>query len=86
MELECSEGAGTNGSETVEERVLLQEGASLSANEVQEWRFRLPVPEVLKPSLAISQTSVVWRVKGILARSRRADFQVEQVVQVYTGL
>jgi hypothetical protein len=86
VELECSERAGVKTTTTVESREVLQEGASLVANEVREWPFQLRVPEVLLPSItSIHETSVVWRVRGILSRRMRTDFSVEEVVQVYTA-
>ena len=84
MDLVCLEIAGTKRSETVEGRVVLREEASLRANGVQEWPFQILVPDVLLPSSSTDKTSVMWRVKGILVRSRRTDFTIEQVIQMYT--
>lgn len=79
--LECWERAGAKQSSAIWASVDLQGGRSLlRAGQEYQWSFRLPVPDRVLPSASLDETSVVWRVKGILSRALRP--QLESVTPV----
>ena len=75
---------GVSESRTTIDRVVLQRDGSLLAKEDYEWPFRLQVPKDTIPTARSGKTSVVWRLKGVLARRMRPDLVIERQVQVYT--
>jgi hypothetical protein len=83
--LECREQAGAKESTTVHSLVVLQRRALLRAGGVYQWPFRLHTPDRLLPSITLDETSVAWRVKGVLARRLRTDLEVRRGIEVYCG-
>ena len=49
-----------------------------------EWPIRLHVPKLLAPTTNAHLTQVEWRVKGVLDRSMRMDWDVHREIQVYS--
>jgi hypothetical protein len=56
----------------------LQNGQALS------YPFSLRIPDSAPPTSPMRQSSVSWMVKGVLARSLRADTRVEEEIFVYS--
>jgi hypothetical protein len=57
----------------------LQNGQALA------YPFSLRIPDSSPPTSQMRQSSVSWMLKGVLARSLRADTRVEEEVLVYSG-
>lgn len=83
-ELECWEQAGAKQSATVYATAELQGRSLLHAGQEYQWPFQLQVPERLLPSARFDETSVVWRVKGILGRRLRTRLETPTHVQVFS--
>lgn len=83
--LKCREQSGAKESTTTHSQVVLQRRALLRAGGVYQWPFRLHTPDRLLPSITLDETSVTWRVKGVLDRSLRADLEVQRHIQVCSG-
>lgn len=83
IELVRQEKAGVRKHEAVGDHMVLETDAHYAANRTRQWGFNLTVPDGRWPSADISDTTVSWKVKGILARSRRRDFSVEKEITVY---
>jgi hypothetical protein len=83
VELEVKEKAGVKSSRTIADAVQLEEKTALSGGAYQRWRFTLKIPEGTLPGFKISETSVQWRVKGILNKRLKKDFTVDLPVRVY---
>jgi hypothetical protein len=83
--LECREQSGAKESTTTHSMVVLQRQALLRAGSVYEWPFRLTAPDRLLPSITMDETSVTWRVKGVLHRSLRTDLEVQHRIEVHCG-
>ncbi len=82
VELERKEEAGVRKSKTTADQLVLEQDIDLRAMRSQEWRFSLTVPEGIWPSTHVSKTRIEWRLKAILARTRRRDFSVEHELRV----
>lgn len=84
VELECLEQAGAKQSTAVYATAGLQGRSMLQAGEEYQWPFELQLPNRLLPSINLSETSVVWRVKGNLGRTFRTRLETAAQVQVFT--
>jgi hypothetical protein len=85
VKLECREQAGAKESTTTHSMVVLRRQALLRAGSVYQWPFRLRAPDRILPSITLDETSVTWRVKGVLHRSLRADLEVQHRIEVHCG-
>lgn len=83
-ELDCLEQAGAKQSSAVYTTVILQGRSLLQAGQDYQWPFQLRIPNCLLPSVSLDETSVVWRVKGILGRTFRTRLETAKQVQVLT--
>ena len=83
--LECWEQAGAKHSSAVHTTAELQGRSVLQAGQEYHWPFQLQVPNRLLPSASLNETSVVWRVKGIVGRKFRTRLETATQVQVYTN-
>jgi hypothetical protein len=83
VEIVRQEKAGVRGSSTVADQAVLETNATYSSGRTRQWGFSLVVPDGRWPSTEVSRTLVSWRVKAVLARSRRRDFSVEREITVY---
>ncbi len=81
-ELECLEQAGAKQSAAVYSKAELQGRSLLHAGKKYQWPFQLQIPDRLLPSAVLDETSVVWRVKGILGRTFRTRLETATQVQV----
>ncbi len=77
VELIRSEEAGDQSADDRSQVVSLQKDPGVRAGLSQEWRFEVDLPETAVPSMAASDSTVVWKLKGVLARSKRRDYSVE---------
>ena len=84
VELERFERAGAKESTVTSDYVSLQANASLRAGMTYQWPFRLRVPAQLLPSVSVDETTVSWRVTGILCRSIFPDISITGAVSVCT--
>ena len=84
VELERFERAGAKESTVTSDSVSLQANASLRAGMTYQWPFRLRVPARLLPSVSVDETTVSWRVKGILCRTISPDITISGAVSVCT--
>lgn len=84
VELERFERAGAKESTVTSDFVSLQGNASLRAGMTYQWPFRLRVPAQPLPSVSVDETTVSWRVKGILCRSIFSDISITGAVSVCT--
>ena len=82
VELERWEAAGSKYADVTEDRSVVAEAISLSANERREWSLGLKVPSLLAPSKEGNRTRVVWKVKGILDLGRKGQSVVQQEIAV----
>jgi hypothetical protein len=83
VELEVKEKAGVKSSKTIADKVQLEEKIHLGAGSYQRWKFSLGIPEGTLPSCKISETSVQWRVKGIINKRMQKDFLIDLPILVY---
>jgi hypothetical protein len=60
-------------------KTRLQTGQALA------YPFSLRIPDSSPPTSPMRQSSVSWMLKGVLARSLRADTRVEEEIFVYSG-
>jgi hypothetical protein len=87
VELVCREyvprAAGNERLSEIKQQVAgkthLQNGQALA------YPFSLRIPDSSPPTSQMRQSSVSWMLKGVLARSLRADTRVEEEVLVYSG-
>ena len=84
VELEHFERAGAKESTVTSDFVSLQANASLRAGMTYQWPFRLRIPAQLLPSVSIDETTVSWRVKGVLCRTIFPDISITGAVSVCT--
>ena len=84
IELECLEKAGDKTASTIKDQMVLKNQESLQANQVLEWPIRLHVPKLPAPTTNVHLTQVEWRVKAVLDRSMRMDWDVHREIQVYS--
>lgn len=80
--LECWEQAGAKQSCAVYATAELQGRSLLHAGQEYQWPFQLRVPVRLLPSASLDETSVVWRVKGILGRTFRTRLETAKQFKV----
>ena len=83
-ELECWEQAGAKQSSAVYATAELQGRSLLYAGQEYQWPFQLQIPDRFLPSAILDETSVVWRVKGIIGRTFRTRLEAAKQVQVLT--
>ncbi|HEY96636.1 MAG TPA: hypothetical protein G4O16_00440 [Dehalococcoidia bacterium] len=83
VELEVKEKAGVKSSKTIIDKVQLEEKTHFAVGSYKRWKFSLKIPEGTLPSYKISDTSVQWRVKGIINKRLKKDLQVELPISVY---
>lgn len=83
VELEVKEKAGAKSSSTTVDLVQLEQKSSLAAGAYKQWKFTLKLPDTPLPTFHTSDSSVQWRVKGILNKRRKKDFSVDYPIQVY---
>ena len=84
VQLERFERAGAKESAVTSEFVSLQASGVLRAGMTYQWPFRLRVPAGLLPSVSVDETTVSWRVKGILCRTIFPDISISGAVSVCT--
>lgn len=85
VELVRWERSGTRQARVVADTQVLQRPAILDAGEGAEWPFRLRAPTPLLPSAIGRHTFVGWQVRAVVARRLLPDWDVVQMVQVYTA-
>ena len=85
VELVRWERSGTRQARVVSDMQVLRRPAILDAGESAEWPFRLQVPAPLLPSAIARHTFVGWQVRAVVARRLLPDWDVVQMVQVYTA-
>lgn len=85
VELVRWERSGTRQARVVADTQVLQRPAILDAGEGAEWPFRLRAPAPLLPSAIARHTFVGWQVRAVVARRLLPDWDVVQMVQVYTA-
>ena len=83
-ELECWEQAAAKQSSAVYSAAELQGRSLLYAGQEYQWPFQLQIPDRLLPSAILDETSVVWRVKGIIGRTFRTRLETATQVQVFS--
>ena len=83
--LECREQAGAKESRAIYDVAVLQGSASFLSGQVYEWPFHLLVPDRILPSTEFDETSVVWRVRGVLSRFLHPDLIVSKPVRILTS-
>jgi len=83
VELEVKEKAGVKSSKTIADMVPLEDKTSLAGGTYKRWKFTLKIPDMLLPSVVISDSSVQWRVKGIFNKRLQKDFLVDLPIQVH---
>ena len=82
--LECREQAGAKETRAIYDVAVLQGSGWLMSGQVYEWPFHLRVPDRILPSTGFDETSVVWRVRGVLSRFLRPDLIVSKPVRILT--
>ena len=82
--LECREQAGAKESRAIYDVAVLQGRGWLLSGQVYEWPFHLRVPDRILPSTEFDETSVAWRVRGVLSRFLRPDLIVSKPVRILT--
>ena len=85
VELVRWERSGTRQARVVADTQVLQRPAILDAGESAEWPFRLRAPATLLPSAIGRHTFVGWQVRAVVARRLLPDWDVVQMVQMYTA-
>jgi hypothetical protein len=87
VELVCREYVPrSSGHEHVSEVKLQVAGKThLQNGQALAYPFSLRIPESSPPTSQMRQSSVSWMLKGVLARSMRADTRVEEEIFVYSG-
>jgi len=83
IELEVKEEAGTKSSRTVVDSVPCESGSSFNYGDFRQWPFRFQIPQAPLPTITTSSTKVRWRVKGVMDRKMKQDFEAEKEIQVY---
>lgn len=82
VELTRREKAGVKKGYTVAHQVILASEAKYRASSGKEWRFLLGIPNGAFPTTRVSDTTLTWDVKGILARSLRSDYSAKLEIEV----
>lgn len=82
VELVREEKAGDKLTGDVADSTVLETNASFRANLSREWRFSLSLPDELLPTTSHSKSTLAWKLRGTLARSRRRDHAVEAEITV----
>jgi len=82
VELEMNESAGTKSSKTVVDMVQLENEITFFPGAQRQWLFSLNIPDSAPPSFFMGNSSVEWRVKGILDKRRWKDFSVEYPIRL----
>lgn len=82
VELIRDEKSGDKSSDDVVDVVVLETGANIRKGLSREWRFNLAIPSEPQPSTSHSNSLLTWKLRGILARSRKRDYAVEAEIIV----
>ncbi len=71
--------------DVVAAKAVLSEQTELSTGIPREYPFQLPVPEGAIPCLDTGNSTVRWRLRGVVARRLRSDYNVTLELNVYSA-
>jgi hypothetical protein len=85
VELVKAEDAGTRNSSEAVATARISDEVTLSQLESPTYQFSLDIPPDVPPTAAGQHSSLRWKVRAVLDRKMKTDFNVEQEVIIYNS-
>jgi hypothetical protein len=85
IELVQVEVAGTRREDTVVATAQVSGETAFSPLESPSFSFSLPIPADALPTSVCTHSSLRWKVKAVIDRKMKSDFNVEQELQVFNS-
>lgn len=83
IELVQSEVAGTKTSEEIIAKMQVAGESSFSPYDAPSFDYSLDIPAAVPPTSICKNSSLRWKVRAVLDRKMKTDFNVEQEIQIY---
>lgn len=74
-----------NTREEVDAQATIGEGAGLSTSIPREYPFELAIPAGACPTLETEHSTLGWRLRGVVSRRLRSDYNIARPLNVYTS-
>ena len=85
IELVQTEVAGTKTSEEVLAKVQVSGESTFTQYEAPSFDFSLDIPAQIPPTAVCTHSSLRWKVRAVLDRKMKTDFNVEQEISIYNA-
>ena len=85
VELVRDEDAGAHKADEVIAKAEISGSASFNQQEVPSFDFTLAIPAAAPPTAVCAHSNLRWKVKAVIDRKMKTDFNVEQEVIVYNA-
>lgn len=86
IELVQAEEAGTKTSEEIIAKIQVAGESNFSQYEAPSFDFSLDIPPEVPPTSICKLSNLRWKIRAVLDRKMKTDFNVEREIQVQVGL